>query len=141
MYFLIYSSTVADGIGEVDFQDILTTAFERNEKLDVTGLLVYHEGSFIQLLEGDKENVLQIYDSIKRDERHYNIITLYTGETSKRYFPNWRMAFEAPLEKTFRQVVEFENLNEASDFLDQADLEHQGIRLLRYFYELKRKAS
>ena len=41
MYFLIYNSTVADGVGEVDLHDILTTSVERNEKLDVTGLLVY----------------------------------------------------------------------------------------------------
>ena len=82
--------------------------------------------------------MLQIYDSIKSDERHYKIITLYTGETPNRYFPHWRMAFEATPEKTFRQVEEYENLNEASDFLVKADCDHPGLRLLRYYYAIKK---
>lgn len=141
MYFLVYSSTVADDVGEVELHDILTVAVKRNEELDVTGLLILNDGTFIQLLEGDADNVHEIYDSIKKDDRHFKVTTLYKGETDKRYFPDWRMAFEATLEKTFRQMKEYENLEEASDFLKNADYSHQGLRLLRYFYEIKKNRA
>lgn len=109
--------------------------------MDVTGLLILDDGTFIQLLEGDADHVHQIYDSIKKDDRHFNVVTLYKGESDRRYFPDWRMAFEATMEKTFRQMKEYENLGQASDFLQNADYSHQGLKLLRFFYEVKNKRS
>ena len=47
---------------------MLTEARERNQQLGVTGLLLYKDGDFIQLLEGDKATVKALFqDSIRKD--------------------------------------------------------------------------
>ena len=90
---------------------------------------------FIQMLEGEKIAVETTYEKIKKDTRHFDVRTLSNGNSTKRYFPNWCMALEVTHEKTFRQLDAFENLKEASDFLQGIPDDHIRIRLLRYFYE------
>ena len=137
MYYLVYSSTAQEGLNEVELHEILSASARNNEPLDITGMLLFHKNTFIQMLEGPKENVLDLFNKIKKDGRHHGVLTLYEGETDHRFFPHWRMAFEAVMEKTFREMTEYENLNEASDFLEASQDEHQGLKVLRYFYNLK----
>ena len=134
MYYLIYISAAKPGVDEVEMHEILTVAVKNNEAHDVTGLLVYHDGMFIQMLEGEKQDVELIFEKIQKDERHFDIRTLSKGTSEKRHFPNWRMALEVTHEKTFRQLEAFEGLKEGSDFLDGLEDNQIGIRLLRYFY-------
>lgn len=135
MYYLIYISAAKAGVGEVEMHDILTEAILNNELHNLTGLLVYNDAMFIQMLEGEKKDVEFIYEKIKKDERHFDVRILSSGPSVQRYFPHWRMALEVTLEKTFRQLEAFESLNEASNFLEGIPDDHIGIRLLRYFYE------
>lgn len=141
MYYLIYISAAESGVGEVEMHDILTEAIRNNETYNVTGLLVYDDGIFIQMLEGEKADVEFIYEKIKTDEGHFDVRILSKGPSIRRYFPDWRMALEVTHEKTFRQLNAFENLTEASDFLQGLTDDHIGIRLLRYFYESVGKAK
>jgi hypothetical protein len=52
----------------------------------------------MQLLEGDKADVLALYDTICRDSRHDHVDKLWDGPLDKRNFPSWSMAFCAPAE-------------------------------------------
>lgn len=135
MYYLIYTSAAEPGVREIEMHDILTEAIRNNELRNLTGLLVYDDGMFIQMLEGEKEDVEFIFEKIKKDERHFDVRTLSSGLSQMRHFPDWRMALEVTHEKTFRQLEAYEGLNEASDFLQGITEDHIGIRLLRYFYE------
>lgn len=135
MYYLIYISTAEKGVGEGEMHDILTASVKNNERNDLSGLLVYNDGAFIQMLEGKKEEVTSTFDKIKADKRHFEVKVLSQGASDKRYFPNWRMALEVTHEKTFRELEAFENLEEANDFLDGITDNQSGIRLLKYFYE------
>ncbi len=135
MYYLIYISAAKLGVDEVEMHEILTESVRNNELHELTGLLVYNDGMFIQMLEGGRTSVELIYEKIKKDVRHFDVRTLSDGNSTKRHFPNWRMALGVTHEKTFRQLEAFENLEEASDFLQGIPDDHIGIRLLRYFYE------
>lgn len=137
MFYLIYTSTILDHTSEVELYDILESSIRNNTEKDITGLLIYNDGMFIQMLEGGREEVNSIYRKILDDKRHYNITTLLSGETSKRHFPHWRMALEVTHEKTFRQLEAFESLQEANDFLEGMHDDDASIRLLRYFYKVK----
>jgi hypothetical protein len=96
VYQLTYQSK---SIGELD-QDILNLILEeaitRNSQEQITGCLVYFNGSFIQILEGSKEKVLSTYDKILKDKRHHLIELLWENNSDKRYFEKWDMGFYSP---------------------------------------------
>lgn len=98
MYELVYNS-IADpqDIDEADLMGILAASREHNRVRGITGFLLYHRGEFVQLLEGERETVRQVYfDYITRDPRHTNVTLCWEFEIERRSFPDWSMAFYRP---------------------------------------------
>jgi hypothetical protein len=76
--------------------DILSVSQNKNHKLRISGLLVFGNGKFIQLLEGDKKDVLDLFHSaILRDPRHTDVKVLLEAESPNRCMPTWTMGFSA----------------------------------------------
>ncbi len=93
MFELIYCSAARPGIHADDISAILKTSREFNKNNSITGCLLYHDGEFIQLLEGEESTVQTLYSNIVRDQRH-NYLQLVVEETvPERAFDNWSMAF------------------------------------------------
>ena len=90
---LVYLSFSAHDMSDDDLINILEIARRNNQDLDVTGMLLYREGFFIQALEGEEEKVMAIYDKIKRDNRHKNLLILHKEPIKKRSFEEWSMGF------------------------------------------------
>jgi hypothetical protein len=90
---LVYLSTSRDLMTDQQLADLLAQSQRNNAALDITGSLIYHDGNFIQLLEGPEENVLTLYEKIKNDHRHLSVTTLVQSPIEKREFDNWSMAF------------------------------------------------
>jgi hypothetical protein len=61
--------------------------------LGITGLLLYRDGDFLQVLEGDAEAVEKIYDDILKDPRHTGVIRVLKQEIEEREFSDWKMGF------------------------------------------------
>lgn len=61
--------------------------------MGVSGLLLHHEGSFLQVLEGEEEAVLSLFAIIGRDPRHARVLTIRRGAIAERSFGEWRMGF------------------------------------------------
>lgn len=95
LYELIYRSTAKPGTTAQDLEDILKTARDFNRANNITGCLLYHDGQFLQILEGDFQVLLDLYDRIKRDPRHREFLLLHMKETSQRIYSNWTMAFKS----------------------------------------------
>lgn len=93
LYHLGYVSTQTRPLFPEDLIDLLNEALERNRSKDVTGLLLHREGSFFQVLEGEKTQVTEIFEAIKGDPRHHRIKVLFEGDIDQREFPDWRMGF------------------------------------------------
>jgi len=74
-------------------ESILAVARKNNLPASVTGLLLFHEGSFFQVLEGPKDAVSRIFSAIERDTRHSGVIVLETKTGNARAFPNWAMGY------------------------------------------------
>ena len=79
-----------------DLMKLLKQSRNKNERLGVTGLLLYDHGTFMQILEGSKETVLGMMQQIEVDSRHQGVKTLEMRKLAKRYYPNWSMAFLDP---------------------------------------------
>ncbi|MDJ0754649.1 MAG: BLUF domain-containing protein [Ardenticatenaceae bacterium] len=93
MFYLVYSSSATELLTEEQLLELLHQSRIYNEKVGITGMLLYKDGNFFQVLEGEKHEVEKLYDKICRDVRHHNLILLITGTEEERKFPDWTMAF------------------------------------------------
>jgi hypothetical protein len=76
-----------------DLQRIVETAAARNRHLGVTGMLVYWNESFFQVLEGRRSALEALYqDYIAPSRAHTNIIRAHQGAIVQRSFGAWSMA-------------------------------------------------
>jgi hypothetical protein len=93
MFELIYVSTAAKLMTKDDLQTILMESMRHNSDNNITGILLYDQGSFCQVLEGSKKEVLTIFKKIKKDKRHFNVVTISEKEIEYREFSAWSMRF------------------------------------------------
>ena len=75
---------------------ILQRSRANNSRDGITGGLLFSEGYFAQVLEGDLEAVEAAFERIQCDHRHSDVIVLQAGSITHRDFPDWSMAFAAP---------------------------------------------
>ncbi|WP_268123589.1 BLUF domain-containing protein [Roseivirga pacifica] len=95
LFQLIYRSKAKPNLTDKDLEDILETARNFNSSQNITGCLLYHKGLFLQLLEGDFNAVNELYNGIRKDTRHSEVITLHMQEAPDRIYNDWSMAFKA----------------------------------------------
>lgn len=95
LYELIYRSDAKPEITEDEIELILNTARGFNEANNITGCLLYNNNQFLQLLEGEFTILMELYERIKKDSRHQNLVLLHMRETAYRIYPNWTMAFQS----------------------------------------------
>lgn len=93
MIFLIYASSATTPFSQSELHALLEKCHKNNTALGITGMLLYKEGNFIQLLEGEEETVRRLYDKIAADPRHRGIIMFLQGTQTERQFPEWSMGF------------------------------------------------
>ena len=75
-------------------QDILLHARRRNINCGVSGILLYNQLDYFQVLEGSNAAVELIFRSILRDRRHADVVTLQRGPAGSRIFHSWSMAYK-----------------------------------------------
>jgi hypothetical protein len=78
---------------EEELRDILGTARTFNPSQGITGMLLYRDRFFIQVLEGEQEPVEALFKKIARDPRHMNVLMVYNSPIEKRSFEKWSMGF------------------------------------------------
>ncbi|MFT5446810.1 MAG: hypothetical protein ACI9DC_001985 [Gammaproteobacteria bacterium] len=93
IYPLVYISAANKEFSELELALLLVKARANNDALDVIGMLLYHDGSFNQALEGPKAAVEQLDNVIGKDPRHVETRVLYRGELAQREFESWSMGF------------------------------------------------
>lgn len=90
---LIYISAEVEPFTRNRLRDLLDVSRRNNEAAGVTGMLVYHDGTFLQVLEGEKETVEKLLETIDADPRHHKIKLLLRQEIEERSFGGWSMGF------------------------------------------------
>ena len=94
MYRIMYLSNATVRFSDEELEELLQKARENNSKKNVTGLLIMKGRTFLQCLEGNKEDVDEIFEKIKKDGRHDSIVELIEENEGSRYFPNWWMGYK-----------------------------------------------
>jgi hypothetical protein len=90
---LIYTSRAIKPFNADDLKALLQIARANNTKLEITGILLYIDQTFFQILEGEIEKINTLFAKIKLDIRHDKIIEIISEPINKRTFPDWSMGF------------------------------------------------
>jgi hypothetical protein len=134
---ILYTSVATAKLSEQQLEQLLSQARAKNIQHQVTGILLYRGGSFMQVLEGPSENVDAIYASIIKDSRHKNVVTLCDSPIAERDFAQWAMAFNGK---------EDEHVEGLSDFLhpfrsaDECNIPEGAVKqLLKTFRHINKR--
>lgn len=128
-----YVSSAAPGLDETDLEALLVTARRRNRALGVTGVLLYHDGSFFQYFEGPRPGVEEVYAHIKRSPQHHDIIELARLPIAERVFPSWLMGFtHAPASRILQ--LSKASWEKAAQGLPEGASLPEGMSLLMAFW-------
>ena len=92
---LIYVSSASHLLDEQALRAILESSVRHNTPQAVTGMLLYANGAFMQVLEGDEAAVAETMSRIQADTRHHDIFELSHTPITTREFGSWSMGFRA----------------------------------------------
>lgn len=136
-YCITYFSTAVESTTETDVVDIVAFSRIKNERLGITGVLLYLNGQIVQVLEGQQSAVEDLYKSIQKDPRHTNVRTVISHPISQRLFSHWYMGYET---LTTQQYDEVRGLLPDSQEVAPSD-DHQPVilRMLQRFFELNHR--
>lgn len=104
LYHITYVSFSTKELSESELEGLLKVIRRKNEKNSVTGLLLYNDRSFIQVIEGEQEALIKLFNQIRKDPQHENIVTLLEEPIKKRTFPDWSMGFHIINNKQVAQI-------------------------------------
>lgn len=90
---LIYGSTATHPMSEAALLALLEQAKTNNAQHEVTGLLLYKDSNFLQVLEGEAEAVDAIFAQIENDPRHHSVVKIFRRPIDHREFSDWKMGF------------------------------------------------
>ena len=117
---LSYASTAPQPMTAAQLLSILQQCYGHNALNDVTGLLIYGNGTFLQALEGEEDVVVPLYKKIARDPRHADVKCLNSKPIEARQYPEWSMGFRRMAGEPLGDVAglrDFDKANFNADFL------------------------
>lgn len=88
---LLYASCAVASLTTENVDSILEESRSHNVPHGITGMLCFSNDLFIQVLEGSRKNVSDVYNRIVKDKRHSDIQLLIFEEIAERRFGNWTM--------------------------------------------------
>ncbi len=131
LFAIMYVSAAVTPFQEAELEALLVQAREFNRQHEISGLLLYRDGNFMQLIEGPKEHVESLYSRILADPRHHMIITLLQEPVSDRLFSGWAMAYKPLTEPDWRELMEEIRRGEGAGPLDS----HKLLKVLLSFWQ------
>ena len=109
-YCIVYVSEATVQLSEPELLRLLQQARAEHEQAHLTGLLLYNEGRFLQVLEGPPEPVREFFARIAADPRHCKLEVLADGPRPGRDFSHWHMGFAALLPERYDQLPNYRPL-------------------------------
>jgi Sensors of blue-light using FAD len=103
----IYTSAGTRPFEPAELTDLLAKARSNNERSGLTGMLLYVDGSFFQVLEGAPDVVDALYVRIEGDPRHVEMTRIIREPIEERSFENWTMGFFHASREDIDRIVGF----------------------------------
>ena len=129
----VYISKATKLLSSIELEELLEQARRRNAELSLTGILLYKDQSFMQLLEGPKDAVDIVLNSIREDSRHTRFMTILDEATELRSFKDWSMGFANLDEHTPSLDGFVDYFSEPSSIERLVETPSKALDLLHYF--------
>ena len=118
MHHIVYQSTAVEHPTTAALRQLLRQARSSNRQSGITGLLLFSNDSYLQVLEGEQQAIEDLFARIAADYRHCCLLTLSNGPIQQRIFPDWSMGFQTLSGEDFVRLTGYINPYR-SDFLDK----------------------
>jgi hypothetical protein len=109
---IVYMSLACEAMSPEQLAGLLDGARTHNEAAGITGLLIYHEREFMQLLEGERSVIEALYDKIAVDPRHQQVYRLWDAPIATRNFNDWTMGFVSVDDSSLQRHTGFASLKD-----------------------------
>jgi hypothetical protein len=93
MYQLIYISSSTKSLAREEFLELVAQSQGKNDAMGITGVLMFKDGNFMQVLEGEQELIAKLYSTIKVDPRHTLVCIIQEGPISLREYQGWSSTY------------------------------------------------
>ena len=90
---ICYVSTAVPTLDQDQLETLYSQVITNNLGLKITGVLLFSQGNFMQIMEGDTAVIDQIYQKISKDERHHHLFKLIDRTVDQRIFENYSNGF------------------------------------------------
>ena len=93
---LVELSYLSEAVSDMSFlglMRLLESARAFNQTHGITGILLYDNQQFGQIIEGERANIMKVWKRIQEDKRHHRIELLEIREISERSYPDWLLRF------------------------------------------------
>jgi hypothetical protein len=135
---IIYVSTAVSLFTEQQLESLLIEARRLNRDNDVTGVLLYSDGNFMQCLEGPPDSLQSTYDRILASRRHKDVVQLLDKGVEVRSFADWQMGFAQPTQSELLALTTARWRDMSAGPRVSASTS-PGLALLRSFWERTRR--
>ena len=129
MHHIIYLSQATNPVSDRQLQEILLQSRRYNSERNITGLLLYGNQHFMQVLEGEQQAIAALYEKIKRDARHGSVVTFANKAIEQRTFAEWSMAFKPASAEQLAYLMDFAPLTPFT--AEQLNMTTTDARLLQ----------
>jgi hypothetical protein len=93
LHCLVYTSVANKKMSDEDLKKLLVKIRAKNSLVNITGMLLYLDPFFLQVLEGEANMLDELFNIIKQDSRHHKVSLIYKKPLEERVFSNWTMGF------------------------------------------------
>lgn len=128
---LTYVSQPAEEMSSLGLMRLLYHSYLRNHALGITGVLIFEDQKFGQVIEGSASAIDGLWDKIKKDERHKDVKLVSRKAIEHRSFLKWTMIFQGNEEIASR-------LPEAKAAVEQSDFPNNHPLLIALRKEIQR---
>ncbi|MBZ9730376.1 BLUF domain-containing protein [Salegentibacter sp. JZCK2] len=87
---ICYVSNKKKEISDTQIEELLEECSTKNSLSGIKGLLLYSEGNFFQIIEGEKVFILNLFEIIKKDPRHYGVIQIIGRDIEQDAFDGYK---------------------------------------------------
>lgn len=134
---VVYVSFATVPFSDASLDELLNKSRDNNRRDGITGMLLYRDGDFLQILEGEASAVNETYQRIAKDNRHGRVLVLDESDISQRDFGDWSMGFRR-LGRTEMPAGFVDFFDRRFDTATVVDRRSEALQFLAGFREIGR---
>lgn len=135
IYYTIYTSTPTDDISKEVVDTITNESIRWNKNHGITGILLCMEDRYFQFLEGEEQDVVEVFDMIKGDKRHKEVTQRIKGFADERVFSDWSMGSWMLSNDDINNLTAIKDLSEYLNDPNKFNLQSKFVSMMKNILE------